>query len=99
MYYLHWIIYKILILSNQLSGDCIQGVCNCRNGSYFVPKDKKCYVKSIINQNCTREQNCSVLNSECLRNICKCKRGYEPRENFTMCINNGKFFLYYELIY
>uniref|UniRef100_T1HWU2 EGF-like domain-containing protein n=1 Tax=Rhodnius prolixus TaxID=13249 RepID=T1HWU2_RHOPR len=74
---------------NLLSGDCIQGVCNCRNGSYFVPKDKKCYVKSIINQNCTREQNCSVLNSECLRNICKCKRGYEPRENFTMCINNG----------
>ncbi|CAD6222239.1 GSCOCG00000849001-RA-CDS, partial [Cotesia congregata] len=63
------------------NADCIEKKCSCGNDYYYL--EKNCHeLKKALNDSCTRKEDCQKINnSECKKDMCLCKDGYEELNN------------------
>ncbi|XP_058467954.1 prion-like-(Q/N-rich) domain-bearing protein 25 isoform X2 [Malaya genurostris] len=66
--------------------ECRENSCQCREGTHYVERERRCYKTSYLGQYCRLTNNCVGDYMYCRDGICVCAVGRHPNAGKNLCL-------------
>ncbi|XP_055586047.1 prion-like-(Q/N-rich) domain-bearing protein 25 isoform X2 [Uranotaenia lowii] len=66
--------------------ECRDNSCQCREGTHYVERERRCYKTSYLGQYCRLTNNCIGDDTYCRDGICVCAVGKHPNMGRNLCL-------------
>ncbi|XP_065080947.1 prion-like-(Q/N-rich) domain-bearing protein 25 [Ochlerotatus camptorhynchus] len=66
--------------------ECRANSCQCREGTHYVERERRCYKTSYLGQYCRLTNNCIGDDTYCRDGVCVCAVGKHPNAGRNLCL-------------